>query len=124
MADSGVAAVATKGSAHLHLATRIRGDDFDCRSLHGMERLAVAELVRHLLADDVVDSGATAAKRGFFHLDQLETWDRLHQVAWLAADALGVHEVTRLLVGHRPWDGSSWGHKLTLAEILGEIAHA
>src|SRR5688500_20354778 len=114
MADSGVAAVAAEGSAHLHLATRVRGDDLGCRSLHGVERFAVAELVRHLLADDVVDSGATAAERRFFHLDQLETGDRLHQVAWLATDALGMHEMTRLLVGHGSWDGSGRGHESVL----------
>ena len=118
------AAVAAQGSAHLHLAARVGGDDFGRRCLHGVERFAVAKLVRHLLADDVVDSGAAAAERGLFHLDQLETGDRLHQVAWLAADALGVHEMTRLLVGHSARHGFGRRHELALGEILGEVAHA
>src|SRR5688500_19146295 len=99
MANSGVAAVTAERSTHLHLATRVRGDDLGCRSLHGVERFAVAELVRHLLEDYVVDSGATAAKRRLFHLDQLEFGYRFHYVTWLADVTQGFIDQTLFLMG-------------------------
>ena len=61
--------------------------------------LAVAELLRGVRLDEVVDAGAAAAQLLLGRLDELELRDRAQQRPRLGAHALRVAEVAGLLVG-------------------------
>ena len=100
VADARFAAVAAQRSAHLHQATRVGSDDLGGRGLHGVKRFAVAELVRHLLADDVVDPRCRSKATILSSRPARRPGIACIKLAWLAADALGVHEMAGLLVGH------------------------
>ena len=57
-----VDAVAPERRPELHVAPWIGSYDGGGPAIDNVADLAVAKIVRHLLADDVVDSGASAAE--------------------------------------------------------------
>jgi len=56
------------------------------------------QMLRHFRVGQVVDAGAAAAAIGAVHFHKFQTGDRLQQFSRLAANALAVSEVTRVLV--------------------------
>src|SRR5665647_3793235 len=84
-----------------HEAAGVGRDEHLGLGLQDIRRLAVTELACGDRVQDVVDSRGTAAEVRVGDLAQLKTGYAGKQLSRLGADALGVPEVTGIVVGDR-----------------------
>ena len=92
---------------NLQCAARIGGGDDRRPGCLDVPDLARLQALRHLGFGEIVDTGAPAADRAFIHLHQLEARNLFQQPARRGADALRMHQMARLLVGHACIDPSA-----------------
>ena len=83
----------------LQRAAGVRGGSSSGRRAQARGHLALADLVRALRLDEVVDAGAAAALLAIRNVHHLQPGDAPQESARLAADALAVREVTGVVVG-------------------------
>ena len=91
---------AAQPAHQLQQATRIGRDDGLCLGGEQIFYLAIAQLIRGLGVEQVVDPGRAAAQRGLLDLRDFEAWNGSQQASRLGVDALSVPQVARVMIRH------------------------
>src|SRR6266487_3706730 len=125
MEDSpGLPATCGAGGHLKHAAWVCRGHDV---RLDGgnVARLAIAQLLRGLWLDEVVDAGAAATDLLFRKRQELDARNRPQEIARRLTDALRVREMTRIVVSDAKCQPMSRRPGRTEAgDHLGHVVHA
>ncbi len=113
---------ATTETAHqLKQAAGIGGNDCLRLCVEQMPDLAVAELLRGLRLQQVVDACGAAAERWLGDLGDFELRNLCEQMAWLLEDALRVTQVAGVVIRDAHRQRISWRNGRKLAENLCDV---
>lgn len=112
---------AAQAAHELEQAAGICGDDGGGVGGEEMRDFSVAELLRGLGLEQVVDARGAAAERGFGDLGDFKAGDLREQLARLLMDALRVAEVAGVVVGDAERQGIARCDWVEFAEDFGDV---
>ena len=97
----------------LDRATRVAGRHQIRLQSRNVANLADGQVAGGFGLNEIVDAGAATTHFRFDRADELEAWNRSKELARLGPYALGVGEMTRIVVGDLGLQGLTRGSRLT-----------
>src|SRR5215831_6411634 len=108
-------------SRDLHEATGIPGCHDARARCPDTFRLPPTERIGDAGLEKIVHAGTAAAEVALAKLDEAKSGDPLEEIARLSLDLLAVHQVARVVIGHRRVDRAE--RQIPLAQHLRDISH-